>query len=406
MLGDGLALLAVPLLVLQLSRSPLLAVLASLPGSAGYLAAGLPAGVMVDRLNPWHVIIAGDIIRALIFLALFAVTGTGGTSPWLILSLAFVAGVVTVCTETAIAIAVRDVFAGPQLISANSWLEAANQGGLIIGPGAAGLLAAAGLLHVSLLIDAGTFLISLGSLLLVRRHHRADVTGRRPPVSLAALRGELTDGLKYLRATRLLLTLLSFMLVLNLCLGADKLIIFLARSTLHLPAAQVGLVVTAGGVGGLLGAAGTGLLVRRTGPLPANRAERGCLRSCADRDRDCNCHARPAGREPAVYLGDHRSQRDDARASAGPRAARSARSRHGIVARRRPVCDAAWRRARRSGSWIARRKSAASVCDRRNTHPANCRSRLAGGAAAGGCRGRRDRPAWSLKARRRAFEPG
>ena len=64
MLGDGLALLAVPLLVLQASRSPLLAVLASLPGSAGYLAAGLPAGVIVDRLNPWQVLIAGDLIRA------------------------------------------------------------------------------------------------------------------------------------------------------------------------------------------------------------------------------------------------------------------------------------------------------------------------------------------------------
>ena len=29
-----------------------------------------------------------------------------------------------------------------------------------------------------------------------------------------------------------------FMLVLNLCLGADKLIIFLARDTLHLPPAR------------------------------------------------------------------------------------------------------------------------------------------------------------------------
>ena len=75
MLGDGLALLAVPLLVLQLSHSALLAVLALLPGSAGYLTAGLPAGVIVDRLNPWHVLIAGDIIRALIFAVLFAVTG-------------------------------------------------------------------------------------------------------------------------------------------------------------------------------------------------------------------------------------------------------------------------------------------------------------------------------------------
>ena len=59
------------------------------------------------------------------------------------------------------------------------------------------------------------------------------------------------------------------MLVLNLCLGADKLIIFFARNTLHLAPAQVGLVVTAGGIGGLLGAAGTSLLCRWLGPVPA-----------------------------------------------------------------------------------------------------------------------------------------
>jgi hypothetical protein len=41
MLGDGLAVLAVPLLVLQLTRSPVAAVLASLPRGVGYLAAGL-----------------------------------------------------------------------------------------------------------------------------------------------------------------------------------------------------------------------------------------------------------------------------------------------------------------------------------------------------------------------------
>jgi len=62
MLGDGLAILAIPLLVLQLTRSPVAAVLASLPGSVGYLAAGLPAGVLVDRLDPWRVLIAGASI--------------------------------------------------------------------------------------------------------------------------------------------------------------------------------------------------------------------------------------------------------------------------------------------------------------------------------------------------------
>jgi MFS family permease len=269
MLGDGLALLAIPLLVLQLTRSPVAAVLASLPASVGYLAAGLPAGVLVDRLDPWRVLIAGDVVRAAIFGALFLLTGTRLAPAWLILSLAFTAGAVTVFSDTALTIAVRDVFAGTRLLTANSWLESANQAGQIIGPSAAGLLAAAGLLHVSMLIDALTFLVALASLFVVRGAYRGAARSGRPSPGWRALRRELADGIRYLAATRLLFTLLLFMLVLNLCLGADKLIIFFARNTLHLPPAQVGLVVTAGGIGGLLGAAGTSLLCRWLGPVPA-----------------------------------------------------------------------------------------------------------------------------------------
>ena len=44
MLGDGLAALAIPLLVLQLTGSPVAAALASAPRSIGYLIAGIPAG--------------------------------------------------------------------------------------------------------------------------------------------------------------------------------------------------------------------------------------------------------------------------------------------------------------------------------------------------------------------------
>jgi cyanate permease len=64
MLGDGLALLAIPLLVLRVTSSPEAAVLASLPGSVGYLAAGIPAGVVVDRLDPWLVLAGGTIEAA------------------------------------------------------------------------------------------------------------------------------------------------------------------------------------------------------------------------------------------------------------------------------------------------------------------------------------------------------
>jgi MFS family permease len=269
MLGDGLALLAISLLVLQLTRSPVAAVLASLPGSVGYLAASLPAGVVVDRLDPWRMLIAGDVIRAAIFLVLFLLTGSRSAPAWLILSLAFAAGAVTVFSDTALTIAVRDVFAGARLVGANSWLESANQMGQITGPSAAGLLAAAGLLHMSMLIDALTFLVALASLFVVRSAYQGAPRASRSSADWRALRRELAEGIRYLAATRLLFTLMVFTLVLNLCLGADKLIIFFAKTTLHLPPAQVGLVVTAGGIGGLLGAAGARLLCRWLGPVPA-----------------------------------------------------------------------------------------------------------------------------------------
>ena len=269
MLGDGLAILAIPLLVMQLTRSPLAAVLASLPGSVGYLAAGLPAGVLADRVSPWLVLIASDVIRALIFFALFVLTRSPAVTPALILSLAFAAGAVTVFSDTALTIAVRDVFTGPRLISANSWLESANQAGLIIGPSVAGLLAAAGLLHGAMLIDALTFLVSLASLAGIRRRYRPAGAAGRQAMTWRALSRELAEGIRYLAATRLLLTLLVFLLTLNLCLGADKLIIFLGKDTLHLPPAQIGFLVTAGGIGWLAGAAGTGLLCRWLAPLPA-----------------------------------------------------------------------------------------------------------------------------------------
>src|SRR6516165_10584264 len=200
MFGDGLALLAVPRLVLQLTRSPVAAALASLPGSLGYLVAGLPAGVLADRLDPWTILISGDVIRVLIFLVLFALTGSPSVSPGAILALAFAAGAVTVFFDTALAIAVRDVFAGARLISANSWLESSNQAGQIIGPGAAGLLAAAGLLHVSMLIDALTFLVALASLFAVRGAYRGAPRASRPPAGRRALGRELADGIRYLAA--------------------------------------------------------------------------------------------------------------------------------------------------------------------------------------------------------------
>ena len=75
-LGDGLAVLAIPLMVQDLTRNPLLSGLSAASVTVGYLLVGLPAGVLVDRLDPWRVLIAMDAVRALLFAALYALSAT------------------------------------------------------------------------------------------------------------------------------------------------------------------------------------------------------------------------------------------------------------------------------------------------------------------------------------------
>jgi MFS family permease len=169
LLGDGLAALAVPLLVLDLSRSPLVSALSAASVTVGYLMVGLPAGVLVDRVDPWRVLLLTDALRAGLFAALFGFATAGRLAVWLVLVIAFAAGAWSVFSQTALAVVVRDLFPAEGLIRANSVLELASQLSLVAGPAVVGVLAAAGSIGLALLADALTFLVSLLSLFAVGR---------------------------------------------------------------------------------------------------------------------------------------------------------------------------------------------------------------------------------------------
>ncbi len=269
-LGDGLAVLAIPLMVLDLTSNPLLSALSAASVTVGYLLVGLPAGVLVDRLDPWRVLIAMDAVRALLFAALYALSSAGLLGIWLLLVLALSAGACAVFFESALAVVVKDVFAVAGLMGANSALELASQISLIAGPAIVGLLAAAGGITLALLADALTFAVSLASLVTVARNRPGSVRYRRPrptgrpwPEFAASLR----EGLRYVLTARTLLVLTVVQMVVNLCLSVEKLIIYDARETLGLSPPLVGLVVAAGGTGGLAGALCAAPLARWTGEI-------------------------------------------------------------------------------------------------------------------------------------------
>jgi MFS family permease len=270
LLGDGFAVLAVPLLVLHLTRDPLVAGLAAAPRGVGYLLVGLPAGPIVDRLSPWMVLVAMDVVRAGVFVALSVLAWFGTAPLGVILALAFLAGAATVFFDAALAVAVKDVFRNEGLLRANSVLETAAQTSHVIGPVVVGVLAATLGIASALVINAATFVVSLLSLLAVTRS--GDVVRPQRPARhggmIRALGTDFMEGLRYLIAFRPLLVLTVIQTMLNLCLAVDTLIIFFARVTLDLPMPQVSAVVAGGGIGGIAGAVMAAWLAARIRALP------------------------------------------------------------------------------------------------------------------------------------------
>jgi hypothetical protein len=91
LLGDGLAVLAVPLLVLTLTRSPLISGLSAASVTLGYLVVGLPEGVLVDRLDAWRVLVTTDAARTAAFAVLYLLWVTGAARLWVIMVIALAA---------------------------------------------------------------------------------------------------------------------------------------------------------------------------------------------------------------------------------------------------------------------------------------------------------------------------
>jgi MFS family permease len=262
LLGDGVAILAVPLLVLQLTRDPLAAGLAAAPRGIGYLVVGVPAGPIVDRLSPWAVLITADLVRAGVFVALSVLSWLGSTRLWVVLGLAFLGGAATVFFDAALAVALKDLFRDEGLLRANAVVETANQTAQLLGPALVGVLAASVGIATALLINAGTFATSLLSLVIVamtmaRGGPAVRRQRRRPPHRRGVIRGlgrDFMEGLRFLGRSGPVLALSILFTVLNVFLAVDTLIAYLARVTLALPLPLVGVVVAGGGVGGVLGA--------------------------------------------------------------------------------------------------------------------------------------------------------
>ncbi|MBW0103668.1 MFS transporter [Pseudonocardia sp. KRD291] len=259
--GTRIGEIAIPLLaVTVLGATPWQMGLLTAAQTAGFLLIGLLAGVVLDRVRRFPVMIASDLAR-------FALLVTVPVAGWFgvlgypqLLAVAFLAGLCTVFFDVAYQSVLPSLVGRPQLVDGNGKLEStravAAAGGPAAGGGLVQLAGAAG----AVLVDAVSFLVSAAALSRIRT-----VEPALTPWGTSVLT-EIGEGLRFVLGNRLLRPIVLCTGTANLFTGVMQaaLALFLARE-LAQPAGVVGLVLASTGVGAVLGAVTAGAWTRRLG---------------------------------------------------------------------------------------------------------------------------------------------
>jgi predicted MFS family arabinose efflux permease len=247
-LGSQSSAVAYPLLVLALSGSPARAGIVGLAKWLPLTIFSLPAGVLVDRVDRKRLMICCDAVRlagaASIVLTLVLAHPTFAQ----IVAVAFLDGGLSITSYIAERGALRQVVAADQLPDAVAANEARVYAAGIIGPSLGGALFA-GARALPFLADALSFTCSTAAIAATRTSFgRPRERSSEPPLR------ELMEGFAWLRAHPFYrATALLFAVGNPMFTGLALLAILLARHD-HASAATIGLMLTIGSAGGLLGA--------------------------------------------------------------------------------------------------------------------------------------------------------
>jgi hypothetical protein len=268
-IGDGMALVALPLLAAVVAGSPGAVAGVVVAQRLPWLLLALPAGVVADRADRLSVMARMDLVRGAIVGALAAVVALGHPGIAVIYGAALAVGCADTFSQAASRAVIPEVARGSGLIRANSWFTVAETGSeQFIGPALGGAAFAAGA-SVPLIGDALSFLGS-ASLVRVARAARGPAPGKGlslespdTPVScpssaragLRASYGEARMALAWFWSQPLLrvLALTIGMLAFFQAASMATLVLFGLR-VLHLSKPGYGLLLSVSAVGNVAGA--------------------------------------------------------------------------------------------------------------------------------------------------------
>ena len=258
LLGDGIYFVAIAWQVYDLTETPSALALVGLAWSIGMVGFLLLGGSVADRVDRRMQMVVADVVRLVAVAAMGVLAVTGTVEVWHLVLLSLVFGIGEAFFAPAFSALIPSLLPAELLVQANALHQVIRPATFrLAGPALGGLLVAAFGAGTAFLVDAATFLVAIGCVLAIR--FRPSAVDR----ALDAASGGVREGMVWARREPWFWATLAIA-ALGILLTAgplEVLLPYVIRVDLDAPASAFGLVLAAGGVGGIAG----GLLVSRIG---------------------------------------------------------------------------------------------------------------------------------------------
>jgi MFS family permease len=266
-LGSVVTRTAVPLVaLLVLGAGPLEMALLVVSASLAVLLVGFFAGAWVDRLRRRPLLISADAIRAVLLFTIPAAYLAGTLRIEQLYVVVFLEGCLGALFDAAYPAYVPSLIGVDRVVEGNSKLATSSSLAEIGGPGLGGGLVQVIGAPFAILVDAISFVVSAISLVLIR----SPEPPRPTRTAATPMRHEIVEGLQLVRRHPILvpLALRSVMAHVAGSFYGVLYTIYLIQD-LHLNPFLLGVVVSAGGVGSLVGSFFASRVIARYGLGPA-----------------------------------------------------------------------------------------------------------------------------------------
>jgi MFS family permease len=266
-LGSVVTRTALPLVaLLVLGAGPREMAYLVISSSAGVLLVGLVAGAWVDRLRRRPILVWTDIIRSALLFWIPIAYAIGALRIEQLYAVAFLEACLASLFNAAYPAYVPSLIGTERVVDANSKLATSSSIAEIGGPGLAGTLVQIGGAPFAILVDAFSFVVSAVSLAMIRTPEPL----RPARETTTRIAREIIEGLSAVRRHAIVFPI-ALRSILAHVFGSFYAVLYslYLLNDLHLEPFLLGIVISAGGVGSLVGSVFASRAIRALGIGPA-----------------------------------------------------------------------------------------------------------------------------------------